>query len=293
MPASMQPSVSPRLLAINSISQGHLNVWTTCRRKFQHYFLDELSLPTASDLQSKLDLGTKFHLLIQQKELGLDVADVAASEANLEKWLLALETNPPTTISGDRLSEHRRTCELRIHDRDFILNAIYDLLIVGSGGTHPAREAFPQEIGNHASIETTAAQIIDWKTHQRPLSWAKLHTSWQTRLYLYILARTTDFAPAQLSMVYWFANTATAVTINYDRAQYQKTERDLAKILHQISQAQLEARFEQLPLGHKECKSCDFAHRCLRASAADSLESWLERSLDDYPEVPIDIAVSG
>jgi hypothetical protein len=266
-------SASARLSAINTISQGHLSVWTTCRRKFQHYFLDELSLPTASDVQSKLDLGTKFHLLIQQKELGLDVADVAASEANLEKWLLAFETNPPTTIMGDRLSEHRRTCELRIHDHDYVLNAIYDLLIVDSDRT---------------STETSAAQIIDWKTHQRPLSFAQLQINWQTRLYLYILAKTTDFAPEQLSMIYWFANTAKSITINYDRAQYQTTEQDLAKILSQISQAQLEESFAQLPIGSNECTRCDFAHRCLRASEADNLEIWLERSLDTYPEVTID-----
>jgi hypothetical protein len=281
-------ATSARLSAINTISQGHLSVWTTCRRKFQHYFLDELSLPTASDVQSKLDLGTKFHLLIQQKELGLDVTDVAASEANLEKWLLAFETNPPTTIMGDRLSEHRRTCELHIHDHDYVLNAIYDLLIVSSGGTHPAREAFPQEIGNRTSTDTPVAQIIDWKTHQRPLSLAQLQTNWQTRLYLYILAKTTDFAPEQLSMIYWFANTAKSITINYDRTQFQTTEHDLAEILSQISQAQLEGSFAQLPVGSNECTRCDFAHRCLRASEADNLEIWLERSLDTYPEVAID-----
>jgi PD-(D/E)XK nuclease superfamily len=287
IPVSKQRSVSAMLLAINTISQGHLNVWTTCRRKFQHLFLDELSLPTASDIQSKLDLGTKFHLLIQQKELGLDVADVAASEANLEKWLLAFETNPPITIAGDRLSEHRRTCELRVGDCDYLLNAIYDLLIVGSGGTHPAREAFPLEIGNRTSTTTPAAQIIDWKTHQRPLSFVQLQANWQTRLYLYILAKTTNFAPEQLSTIYWFANTATAVTINYDRAQHQKTDRDLAEILSQISQSQLEERFEQIPLGSEECTRCDFAHRCRRVSEVDNLEVWLERSLDDYPEVAI------
>lgn len=268
----IEQSARLRVLAINTISQRHLNVWTTCQRKFQHYFLDELSLPTASDVQSKLDLGTKFHLLIQQKELGLDVADVAASEANLEKWLLAFETNPPTTISGDRLSEHRRTYELSIGDRDYVLNAIYDLLIMGSDRT---------------SSETPAAQIIDWKTHQRPLSWTQLQANWQTRLYLYMLAKTSDFAPEQLSIIYWFANTATAVTISYDRLQHQKTERDLAKILGQISQAQLDERFEQLPLGNEECNRCDFAHRCFRSSEVDNSEIWLGRSLDDYPEVTI------
>jgi hypothetical protein len=211
---------------------------------------------------------------MQQKELGMDVADVAASDVNLAKWLLAFDTNPPNVIAGDRLSEHRRTCELSVREYDYVLSAIYDLLIVGSDR-------------NSNTYLTPLAQIIDWKTHQRPLSFAKLQANWQTRLYLYILARTTDLAPEQLSMTYWFANTATAVTINYDRSQYRQTEQDLYATLHQISQAQLEERFDQLPLGSAECTRCDFAHRCHRASEMDNAAIWDELAIDAYPEIAI------
>jgi hypothetical protein len=260
-------------MEIDTISQGHLNVWVTCQRKFQHCFLDELTIPTAADVQSKLDLGTKFHLLMQQKELGLDVEAVAASDASLEKWLQAFETNPPNLIEGDRLSEHRRTCELRIDDRNYILNAIYDLFIVGDTN----RDRLVTEI--------PCAQIVDWKTHQRPLTLAQLQSSWQTRLYLYILARTTNFAPEQLAMTYWFANTATAVTINYDHNQFQETARDLHIWLGQISQAQARGSFEQLPLGSEECNRCDFVYHCLRAGG-DELD-WQGEAIASYPEVAI------
>jgi hypothetical protein len=258
-------------MEIDTISQGHLNVWVTCQRKFQHRFLDELSLPTAADVQLKLELGTKFHLLMQQKELGLDVDAVAASDANLEKWLLAFETNPPSLIEGDRLSEHRRTCELHVGDRDYVLNAIYDLLIIRDASSDRS--------------EIPLAQIVDWKTHQRPLALAQLQSSWQTRLYTYILARTTNFTPEQIAMTYWFANTATAITINYDRDRDRETDRDLHMLLEQISQAQAMGSFEQLPLGSEECERCDFVYRCMRAGG-DELD-WQEEAIASYPEVAI------
>jgi hypothetical protein len=261
-------------MQIDTISQGHLSVWATCQRKFQHCFLDELGLPTAADVQSKLDLGTKFHLLMQQKELGLEVEAVAASDANLEKWLLAFETNPPKLIEGDRLSEHRRTCELCIGDRDYVLSAIYDLLIMRNAS------------GDRSITDPPLAQIVDWKTHQRPLTLAQLQSSWQTRLYLYMLARTTHFAPEQLAMTYWFANTATAVTINYDRDRDRETDRDLHMLLEQISQAQARGSFEQLPLGSEACERCDFVYRCFRASGGDDLD-WQEEAISSYPEVAI------
>ncbi|MFM7602195.1 MAG: hypothetical protein ACKO7R_13520, partial [Pseudanabaena sp.] len=129
---------------IISISQGHLNIWEICRRKYQYSFLEELSLPEA-DLQSKknLLLGSHFHLLMQQKELGLDVAVLASSDPKLRSWLDAFEHQPPKMIAGGRLCEHRRTLEMPIemslHHRQnsdhgqgyFVLTTIYDFLIFG------------------------------------------------------------------------------------------------------------------------------------------------------------------
>ncbi|MFN5863506.1 MAG: hypothetical protein ACK451_16285, partial [Pseudanabaena sp.] len=78
---SAMTAISP----ITSISQGHLNIWETCRRKYQYSFLEVLSLPEADlDRKEKLQLGTKFHLLMQQKELGLDVSALAGSDAQLQ-----------------------------------------------------------------------------------------------------------------------------------------------------------------------------------------------------------------
>lgn len=271
-------------LRVNSISQAHLNTWDICQRRYKYKFLEELSLPEA-DLQSKqsLLLGANFHLLMQQREMGLDVMELAGSEAKLQSWLNAFATYPPDMIDGDRLCEHRRTLEIslgtfdisnntsriqtslhHIENKDagqgyFVLTAIYDFLILGD----------------------RRAQILDWKTHQRAIAKEKLETSWQTRLYLYLLAETTDYLPEQLSMTYWFANTATSVVIEYSQSEHERTDRDLKKILDEISYAQ---DYPKLAMGSPECKHCEFRDRCDRG---EQLGSEFSDSIDDIAEIEI------
>ncbi|GBO52262.1 superfamily I DNA and RNA helicases [Pseudanabaena sp. lw0831] len=265
---SAMTAISP----ITSISQGHLNIWEICRRRYQYSFLEELSLPEA-DLQRKknLLLGSNFHLLMQQKELGLDVLSLASSDPKLQSWLAAFEHQPPEMIDGDRLCEHRRTLEMTIemslhHSENsdcgqayFVLTAIYDFLILGD----------------------RKAQILDWKTHQVAIAAEKLKTNWQTRLYLYLLAKTTNYAPEQLSMTYWFANTAKSVIIPYSQAEYISTETQLKQILTEINQA---INYPKLPLNSPDCNYCEFRDRCDRG---DVLTSFIPSNIADIPEVTI------
>jgi CRISPR/Cas system-associated exonuclease Cas4 (RecB family) len=265
---SAMTAISP----ITSISQGHLNIWEICQRKYQYSFLEELSLPEA-DLQSKknLQLGSNFHLLMQQKELGLDVTVLASSDPKLQSWLLAFEHQPPAMIAGDRLCEHRRTLERQIerslhHSQNsdygqgyFVLTAIYDFLILGD----------------------RQAQILDWKTHQIAIAAEKLKNNWQTRLYLYLLAKTTSYAPEQLSMTYWFANTAESVIISYSQVEHDQTEKKLQHILGQIAQAQ---DYPKLAVDSSECVYCEFRDRCDRG---DMLSNSASSNIADIPEIII------
>jgi CRISPR/Cas system-associated exonuclease Cas4 (RecB family) len=263
---SAMTAISP----ITSISQGHLNIWEICRRRYQYSFLEELSLPEA-DLQRKknLLLGSNFHLLMQQKELGLDVSSLASSDPKLRSWIDAFEHQPPEMIKGDRLCEHRRTLEMQIemslnHSENgdhgqayFVLTAIYDFLILGD----------------------RKAQILDWKTHQVAIAAEKLKTNWQTRLYLYLLAKTTNYAPEQLSMTYWFANTAESVIIPYSQAEYVSTETQLKQILTEVYQAN---NYPKLPLSSPNCNYCEFRDRCDRG---DMLTNDIPSNIFDIPEV--------
>ena len=261
---------------ITSISQGHLNIWETCQRKYQYKYLEELSLPEADlSSQKKLLLGANFHLLMQQKELGLDVLTLASSDPKLQSWLAAFEHKPPEMIDGDRNCEHRRTLEMAVempvaiplHDSQncdrnqayFVLTAIYDFLILGD----------------------RKAQILDWKTHQVAIASDKLKTNWQTRLYLYLLTKTTNYAPEQLSMTYWFANTAESVIIPYSQAEYISTENQLKQILTEINQA---ISYPKLPLHSSACDNCEFRDRCDRG---DVLTSFIPSNIADIPEVTI------
>jgi len=262
---SAMTAISP----ITSISQGHLNIWETCRRKYQYSFLEVLSLPEA-DLESKekLQLGAKFHLLMQQQELGLDVGALASSEPKLQKWLAAFKEHPPETIAGDRLCEHRRIFEVSMQDITnsnlekayFVLTAIYDLLI----------------------LSDRHAQILDWKTHQKAIAVDKLKTNWQTQLYLYLLAKTTNYDPDRLSMTYWFANTAQSVIIYYSQTDYELTEKKLQHILWEISQAQEYPKLEEIH--SSTCKHCEFRDRCDRG---EILASIVSGNIDDIPEIAI------
>jgi CRISPR/Cas system-associated exonuclease Cas4 (RecB family) len=266
---SAMTAISP----ITSISQGHLNIWEICRRKYQYSFLEVLSLPEADlDRKEKLQLGAKFHLLMQQKELGLDISALAGSEAQLQTWLGAFEKQPPMMIAGDRLCEHRRTLEISsaisMHDdsenrdRDqgyFVLTAIYDMLILGD----------------------RQAQILDWKTHQVAIPLHTLKANWQTRLYLYLLAQTTKYDPEQISMTYWFANSAQSVIIEYSRSEHEQTATKLQQILIEMSQAQT---YPKLDLHSLACKNCEFRDRCDRG---DFLTSNVLNNIEDIPEIAI------
>jgi CRISPR/Cas system-associated exonuclease Cas4 (RecB family) len=269
-------SAMTEIPTITSISQGHLNIWETCQRKYEYSFLEDLSLSEADlQLKEKLLLGSHFHLLMQQKELGLDVLPLANSDPNLQSWLSAFENQPPEMIDGDRLCEHRRTLEMLIEipiemslhhsqnrDRDqgyFVLTAIYDFLILGD----------------------RKAQILDWKTHQVAIAFDKLQANWQTRLYLYLLAKTTNYAPEQLSMTYWFANTAESVIIDYSQVDHEQTETKLLQILTEISQSQ---DYPKLVINSPDCKYCEFRDRCDRGNISISSSP---SNIADIPEVTI------
>jgi len=248
------------------ISQGALNLWVTCARKFRHHYVDGLSIPTNVEAKHKMELGEKFHLLMQQQELGMNVDILAGSDQALQRWLNTFASAPPAMIEGDRLIEHTRTLEFSIEylnqSLPYILTGVYDLLIFGADN----------------------AQILDWKTHDRSPSLATLEANWQTRLYPYILASTTNYNPEQITMTYWFANTAESIAIAYNSQKHQQTHRDLIKILTEIATAQTNQDFRQLPQGSTSCKSCDFKYRCERETS--KLGQNLA-DISDYPEIAI------
>jgi hypothetical protein len=196
------------------LSQSHLNLLSICPPKFQQVYLDGLGSLPNSEQQESMQWGSRFHLLMQQRELTLPIESLLTTDSELDSSLKALIQAVPYLLEQNDLwreAEHHRT----LIAGQFLLTVIYDLLI-----------AKPEQ-----------AIILDWKTYRQPQNPTKLANNWQTRLYLYVLAKTSDYTPEQIQMTYWFVKSGKpkSLTFNYTQEQHQQTEQDLADLLGKLA----------------------------------------------------------
>ncbi|WP_250121319.1 PD-(D/E)XK nuclease family protein [Chroococcidiopsis sp. CCMEE 29] len=233
------------------LSQGQLNLLERCPRQFQHTYLDQLGSPTTPEHQERQIWGSRFHLLMQQRELGLPIESLVQEDKQLQRWMTAFASAAPEILTPDtnsqtfRKSEHCRTLQVQ----DYLLTVIYDLLIA----------------------DDRQAQILDWKTYSKPPNKRKLEQNWQTRLYLYVLAETSDYLPEQISMTYWFVQSEDkpqSLKFTYNNAQHQQSGQRLNRLLSQLTTwlqlyEQAEA-FPQVAEGSAHCDGCQFTVRCDR-----------------------------
>lgn len=264
------------------LSQAHLNLLTSCPRKFQQTYLEQLGSPTSPEQQERLTQGSQFHLLLQQWQLGLPVEPLLAANPPLQKWFRAFEAKAPEilAIEGEpspiTASEHSRTLECQ----GFLLTVIYDLLILGQG----------------------QAKILDWKTYPRPQRAGHLLDNWQTRLYLFVLAETTAYAAENLSMTYWFFQAGAedgaelqSLVIPYSAQRHAQTGQELQHLLSQLTHWL--AAYQQgqplplTPLSLEECDRCSYTTRCYGSQTpkptAEAEPAFALPNLAEIAEVPL------
>ncbi|HEY9648980.1 MAG TPA: PD-(D/E)XK nuclease family protein [Chroococcidiopsis sp.] len=260
-----------------TLSQGQLNLLETCPRKFQHICLDQLMSPPTPEQQERLLWGNRFHLLMQQHEMGLAIATLFADDRDpLQQSVATFTRTVPDLFAADdathRQSEHRRTLEFH----GYVLTVVYDLLI----------------------LEPHSAQILDWKTYPRPQTRHWLAENWQTRLYPFVLAETSEYAPEQIAMTYWFvqpdaddADQPQSMRFDYSAAQYESDRHTLTQRLDQLSQWLEDytqgGAFPQVAAATGRCQSCSFAVRCQRHSEPQSSLAEDALDLDSIPEVQL------
>jgi hypothetical protein len=197
------------------LSQSHLNLLSICPPKFQQVYLDGLGALPNSEEQESMQWGSRFHLLMQQRELTLPIESLLTTDSELDRSLKALIQAVPYLLEQNsklwREAEHYRT----FIAGQFLLTVIYDLLIV----------------------KPDQAIILDWKTYRQPQNLTKLANNWQTRLYLYVLAKTSDYEPEQIQMTYWFVKSGKpkSLTFHYSQKLHQQTEEDLADLLTNLA----------------------------------------------------------
>ncbi len=273
--------MSPSLLRL---SQGQLNLLAACPRRFQHVHLDQLASPVSSEQQENMAWGNRFHLLMQQHELGLPLTELElASEADLFDVVQSFIAAAPELFAfrpaafrpaAFRQSEHRRSLELQ----GYLLTVVYDLVI----------------------LDAEHAQILDWKTYAKPQNQHWLAQDWQTRLYRFVLAETSRYLPEQLSMTYWFVRSSQpgaialqpqSLRFAYSAAEHERTRQDLTQLLNQLT-AWIDGyttgtefpRTEEL---RGTCNLCQFEPRCQWDiySSSNPLSAWSD--MTDIAEVAI------
>ena len=246
------------------LSQSHLNLLNICPPKFQRVYIDCLGSLTAPEQQESMQWGSRFHLLMQQRELTLPIESLLASDTELDRSLKALiEAAPELRTDPDtwREAEHCRTLSLD----DFLFTVIYDLLIA----------------------DTDRAVILDWKTYRKPMKAKMLKRNWQTRLYLYILVETSEYQPEQIQMTYWFVKSGqpSRVTINYSQQEHQQAEQEITALLTDLKQWLHNYQELQIDFPHRsDCEqSCPFYQDL--GLQDDELEMFT--SIDEIAEIEI------
>jgi hypothetical protein len=249
------------------LSQGHLNLLAACPRKFQHTYLEKLTTPTDPQQEEYQTLGSRFHLLMQQQEMGLPINKFLQADTQLQSWMTAFSNVAPEILTPEinsqtfRDSEHYRTLQIQ----DYLLTVIYDLLIA----------------------DNEKAAIFDWKTYPQPPDKRYLAKNWQTRLYMYVLAETSEYLPKNISMTYWFVQSKDQpknIQFKYDTRKHKQTEQELKQILSNLTKWLEEYHqnqpFPQEPAVKKSCEYCQYAVRCY-----DQKNSSVETTFQSFPNI--------
>ncbi|QQE65608.1 hypothetical protein GFS31_22960 [Leptolyngbya sp. BL0902] len=264
-----------------TLTQGQLKLLELCPRRLQYTHLDQLAAPEDPAMLERQRWGTRFHLAMQQREMGLPLEPLLDQDPELAAAIQALEEQSPDWFGPEsnptepeilRQSEHRRSLAWGAYE----LTVVYDLLRLTPHSGH----------------------IIDWKTYRQRPKKTQLSQDWQTRLYLYVLAETTDLDPAHLSMTYWFvpppsagkpkaADRPGAVTITYSSHKHRTTARDLRRLSHYLDDLLVAKEFPKVDAALGHCLRCPFALRCQRADApADPLLSPIP-AIETIDEIPV------
>ena len=263
------------------LSQGQLNLLERCPRQFQHTYLDQLGSPASLEQQERQTWGSRFHLLMQQRELGLPIESLVQEDEQLQRWMTAFAGAAPEILTPDpnsqtfRESEHCRTLKVQV----YLLTVVYDLLIA----------------------DERRAQILDWKTYPKPQNRRWLEQNWQTLLYLYVLAETSEYLPEQISMTYWFVQSPVetsgtslqSMTFTYSTTQHEKTEQKLNRLLSKLTvwlqRYEQGEPFPQVAEGSKHCEYCQYVTRCDRDryNGEEALSTQWLQNLDNIQEVSL------
>ena len=256
-------------------SQGSLQDYVDCRRRFQLRYLQRLAWPAVEtepvlESEQRMLAGQVFHRLIQQHLLGLPVERLSRMAANaafageeLTRWWANYQSGAAHSLGLERLPdpavrmgvETSLSASLSGHR----LLAKYDAIL-------------------HLADNTEGRlMIVDWKTSRHRPRRAWLAERLQTRLYPFLLVEAGSFLnggnpidPIQVEMVYWFASSpGDPERFAYSEEKYHQDRDYLVGLLAEIESLS-EGEF-YLTDQVERCEFCTYRSLCERGIQAGSL----------------------
>ena len=242
-------------------SQSNLIDYGECKRRFLLRYVKDIDWPApvtsaADEYEAAIERGQRFHHLVHQDALGLDVSDTVegSEDAQLKHWWRNYQHRPPALPAGQTFS----VIEVSVPLGDCRLVAKFDRLIFAEDG--------------HVFI-------VDWKTGNRRPDQNELRASWQTVVYRYVAveggSRLSDggpIVPEQLSLIYWHAEYPDLLQpIGYSQAEHTEARQRLESIVAEIVALRTEADFAKTD-DWSLCRRCEFRSYCGRGRVAG--EEW-------------------
>lgn len=259
-------------------SQGSLQDFVDCRRRFQLRYLLQIAWPAVPaepylENEQHLRLGALFHLMVQQHTLGVDEARLTAmaQEEPLAAWWQSYLRHRPV-LDGVLFPE--------------------EILTTPFGQSGQRRLLAKMDL---VAVADKRATIYDWKTsrHRPPRAW--LANRLQTRVYPYLLVQAgaelndgLPFAPEQVEMVYWFAGFPDRPErFVYSAQEYAQDGALLTGLLEQVTALSTDDAPFPLTPDESKCRFCVYRSLCNRGVAAGDVN---ELDFDDpEPAVEFDL----
>jgi hypothetical protein len=244
------------------LDQTALATFEVCPRRFQLRYLEHLPWP-ASPLNGQQSLaferGRRFHRLLERHFLGLPVDVEAIDDAVVRDWWQRFAHGNLRIPDGKHWPEHRLTIPAVSH----FLNGRFDLLVLGAEDGKPI------------------AHIFDWKT-SHPRSAADLQSTWQTRLYLALVAESgralfpegQTLTPDHISLTHWYPREAEQPRVLiYSKADHEKNWSAIQNLVAAIEELAAATNTldpkEAWPLTAdlSHCRTCMYQAYCGRQEA--------------------------
>jgi hypothetical protein len=258
-------------------SQGSLQDFTDCRRRFYYRDLQRLAWPAleaepALENERLMRQGARFHHMVNQHLNGIPAEAIHPRHGDMElaSWWENYLSDQPADVDGELYPE----VTLQMPFEGYRLIARYDLVVVTPDGQ---------------------AMIFDWKTSRSQPSRSWLESRLQTRVYPFVLAGAgaslnsgQPIDPSRIEMVYWYATSPeTPVHFPYSQAMLEEDRRLLAGTIEEIAGLR---GADDFPLTDDErrCRYCVYRSLDDRGVQAGEIADFIDPAEEEQEDLTVD-----